>query len=89
MPLSDGHGDVRDDHVRPVFLGGRHQLPAVGHHAHDLELRLEQAAQPLGENLVVIGDQDARLAHGSLRARGTRTSTVVPCPGADVTESLA
>src|SRR5262249_27578976 len=83
------HGDVRDDHVGPVLPGGGHQLPAVGHHAHDLELGLEQAAQPLGEYRVVVGDQDARPGHGLLRASGTRTSTVVPRPGAEVTESLA
>ncbi len=50
------HGDVRHDQVGPVLFGGGHQLPPVGHHPHDLKLGLEQAPQPLGENLVVIGD---------------------------------
>ena len=83
------HGDVRDDRVRPVLLGGGHQLATVGHHGHDLKLGRKQAPQPLGEDLVVIGDQDARLGHESLRARGTRTSTVVPRSGDDVMESWA
>src|SRR5260221_77195 len=82
------HGDVGDDDVRLEFFRGSQKLSAVGHHADDFEFGFEQSAHSLGENPVVIGDQDACSGHGSPPARGTRTSTVVPRPTAEVMENL-
>ena len=69
-----GHADVGDDRVGPESQGGLDQFPAVGDDPHQLEFRLQQAANTFGQNPVVVGEQDPRPAHDSAPdQRGLRT----------------
>ena len=65
-------------------LDGAHRLLDAARLAGDLEQRLELRAHARAEELVVVHDQDARLAHW--RSSST-SSTSVPPPGALVTRA--
>ena len=54
-------------------------------HAHQIELRGEQALERLGDQQMVVGEEHARTARRGHRAPpslGTQATTVVPWPGA-------
>ena len=88
-PIERGHRDVRHDDVGPERFGCLDELAAVPHDPDEVEMGSEQAAQPLGHDEVVIGQQDARLAHPALSGKGACTTIVVPRPGCDRIDSSA
>ena len=60
------HADVDDGELRPLLAHERDELVAVAGLADDLEAEpLEQAREPLAEQDVVVGEDDAgaRLGH--------------------------
>ena len=64
MPLQVGHGDVHDDDVGLALAGQPDGLAAGGGLGHDLHagLFLQQGAQALPHDLVIVGQQDANFA---------------------------
>ena len=57
------HADVGHDHIRSLCFGGSDKFPAIGDDTDHLKLGFEQTANSLGENLMIIGDQDASFIH--------------------------
>ena len=62
------HVHVEQHHVGLVLLDRRHRLLDAAGLADDLEQRLELGAHARAEQLVVVHDQHARLAHAAPRA---------------------
>src|SRR5262249_40478788 len=77
-----GHGDVGDDDVGAKAGRGLDQIPPVLDDSDQFEFRLEQHPQALGDDAVIVGEQDAWETHVPSSARGTQATTVVPWPGA-------
>ena len=65
QPVHLGHGHVHDDDIRVGLLDQRHGVQAVAGFADDLQVRvvLENAAEPLADQRVVV-DQDDADGHG-------------------------
>ena len=66
------HRQIRDDHVGAKPLGRVDERVAIAHRADDLEVVLrQQRSQPLGDDGVVVRDEDSGSAHhvGVSRAR--------------------
>jgi hypothetical protein len=80
-PVQVRHRDVHHDHVRARALDLDHGLVAVAGLAHHLHARvaLQQRAQAVAEDRVVVGEEDPERRH---RVRGTRRVATVPPPGA-------
>ena len=64
--VQQGHRDVGDNHIRLQPLRSRDQFSAVLHDFDQFISGLQEAAQPLGHQAVVIGQQDSGTRHGSL-----------------------
>ena len=72
MPLSMRHRDVGHDHVGAQLARRLHHRAAVLDDAGELELLREQALQSLGDDAMVVGQQDAGLARSSFTPAPTR-----------------
>ena len=85
------HVDVGDDNVRAQADSSLDQQVPVGDRGHHVELVLQQADQTLGQDCVIVGDQDGWTTHGvhegsqtpaacatGWRSIASRTDSVVP-----------
>src|SRR5262249_48429711 len=89
-PPDAGHLQVHQHDIRPdALVHGDGLLAALGL-ADDLDARLavEQRAQPLPHDGVVVDEQHPDRALGRFAQRGTSTRTRVPAPGALSTRSV-
>ena len=79
QPVHLGHRHVHDDHVRVGLLDQRHRVQAVAGLAGDLQVGvvLEDAAEPLADQRVVV-DQDDADGHGQ-----SYIATIADCTIAD------
>ena len=84
------HGDIHNDHPGVQLPGQPHRGPPIlglGHH-FQIGLLLQQKAESLTDNLVIIGDQNFcnHLLPPLLQYfKGTCKVTLVPQPGSDTT----
>src|SRR5262249_20252235 len=76
------HAQIEEHHVRAQLAGEAHGLEPVGRLAHHLDAVVgrEHGAEPLAEEGLVIGEEDADHP-------GTRTSSAKPWPRAVVMET--
>src|SRR5579862_415517 len=84
------HGDVQDRHVEVDLARELYRFHCVGRVADDLEIArgLEKLAQSFPDDRVIVGDQHSDHADVVVTvARGMRTSSRVPRPGALVTRA--
>ena len=59
------HRQIEDDDVGMVLADGVDERPAVGDARDDVALRREQLLERFDKQRVVVGQDDARLRHGS------------------------
>src|SRR5688572_23010780 len=79
-----GHLQVHQDDVRSKALDALNGLFAVSGLADDLDARfaLEEGAQPLPDDGVIVHEEDANRPVGIVGHRRASTRTLVPWPGA-------
>ena len=72
------HVQIQDEQIGPRRFEQGFQRRAVMGHAGDVEVRVgtEQAAQPLDDDGVVVGDHDAAAHRGGRRSISGRASTI-------------
>ena len=75
------HGNVRHDDVRTQLFHRGQQGATVLDTSDHLELRLEKSAQTIGDDLVIVCEQNSSAGHAMASGRGTRTKMPVPLPG--------
>ncbi len=64
-PAEPWHGNVADNGIRPQFERGIDQGLAIGHPTQDGEFRLQQPAERLQQQVVVVGEQQSGMSHRS------------------------
>ena len=89
------HPQVHQDDVRVQGFGHGDRLRSVGRLAEHLELRvaLEDPAQPVTHDRVIVDDQEPDRTHdsdpaGGAPMAGTRADIAVPPPGSDSIASV-
>ena len=65
--IQERHGDVHDHDVRGVFSRRHHGLPPIFRFAQNLDIffAVEQGAQPLTNDCVIIDQQNTNFFHSS------------------------
>nr|BFE85522.1 hypothetical protein GCM10020093_081230 [Planobispora longispora] len=81
--VEDRHLQIEQEHVRGERLHQVHRLGPVTRLSHHVEvvLQVQEGAQPLSDDRMVVGDQHPDHT-------GTSIRTSVPRPGSDVTRRL-
>ncbi len=78
-----GHRHVEQQHVEVVSAHVLQHFVAIARLAHDVDVacRKQQLLQPLADDGVVVGDDDANHCRVGCGGKGRRTSMLVPRPG--------
>src|SRR6185295_15691837 len=78
------HVEVHQDDVGLGLARALHGLLAIGGEGDELHVgqRLDETAEAVSDDAVVVGDEDAD------HRAGTSSSTVVPSPGWECTDSV-